>query len=274
MIVGCSFPLGELMLACVAMFVHDFRHLIRLLYAPSLLSIVYIWFVPESLRWLLVTGRVDRAIDVLQRTAAGNRKHLCEQSIEMIKKKYSIAANTNESDNASMFQSLRYVFKSRTLCLRFLNCCYLWVTCCFCYYGLSLSANSIPGENRYISFIFIFAIEIPGVLIAIPLLKYMRRVRLMSLMLFITAISTLITAWIPQDKGVLVLISFMIGKAAITCAINSVYVFTAEQWPTNIRTTVLNSCSMIGRIGAMISPLTAILVSEVFCRVFFNEKLI
>lgn len=265
MLLALSFPFGEVLLGVVAMYIHNFRHLIRVLYTPALFAFVYMWLVPESTRWLLVTGRVDRAVHILKRTATVNGKELKEESIKILYSTYSsesIANRQNEciNENPSMLKSFGLLIKSKKLVFRFLKCCYLWMACCFCYYGLSLSAISIPGENRYTSFISIVIFEIPGILIAIPLLKRMKRRYLMFGLLFVTATSTLVTAFIPEDKSLIILLFFMIGKASITCAINTVYVFTAEQWPTNIRTTIMNSCSMIGRVGSMVAPMTAVLV--------------
>lgn len=270
MLLALSFPLGEVFLGVVAMYIHDFRLLLRVLYTPALFAFVYMWLVPESVRWLLVTGRVDRAVDILKKTASGNGKELKSDSIETLNLTYSTESIANiqkkcSNENPSMLQSFGLIIKSKMLVFRLLKCCYLWMTCCFCYYGLSLSAISIPGGNRYTSFISIVIFEIPGILIAIPLLKRMKRRYLMFGLLFVTAISTVVTPFIPEDKSLIILPLFMVGKASITCAINSIYVFTAEQWPTNIRTTIMNSCSMIGRIGSMVAPMTAVLV------IFFNS---
>lgn len=38
---------------------------------------------------------------------------------------------------------------------------------------------------------------------------------------------------------------------------------TAEMWPTNVRTTIMNTCLMFGRIGSALAPFTVILVSEI-----------
>lgn len=249
----------------VAFYVHDFRYLIRILYTPGLFLMVYFFIVPESVRWLLVRGKVDRAIGILKRTAHVNGKELSEKSIEFVTMKYSPKSKINLDEtvaieNQSLTQSIRSIINSRTLCLRFLNCCYQWMNCCFCYYGLSLIATHVPGENRYMSFIFVAAIEIPGLLISMPLLSRMRRRILLFGALSLTALSTLATAWIPKQNSTIVLILFMLGKMAITCAFNSLYIFTAEQWPTNVRATITNCCSMIGRLGSMIAPMTAILV--------------
>lgn len=262
-LVGLAYPIGEILLGICAAYVHDFRQLLRILYAPGLLTLVYLWLYSESIRWLLVTGRTDRAIKVLKQAAAVNKRELSPSSIEYIQKNYSSKSENTNGDNGgklTIIQSLRYMLKSKLLLLRFISCCYIWITCCLCYYGLSLSATNIPSENRYRSFIFMTSIEIPGILLAVLLLKKMRRRHMMFTLLFVTAIFILVATVIPANRSELVLLAFLVSKASITCAIDSLYVFTAECWPTNIRTTVLNSCSMIGRIGAIIVPSIAILV--------------
>lgn len=161
-----SFPIGEMLLGLVAMYVHNFRHLLRILYTPGLFVIFYYWLVPESPRWLLSTGKVDHAIKVLKRMAKANGRTLSELSLNMLRTQYSqVELNNVENDEKlSIFQHLHLIIASKKLALRLLNCCYQWVTCCFCYYGLSLISTHIPGENRYTSFIMVQAVEIPGAL--------------------------------------------------------------------------------------------------------------
>lgn len=234
---------------------HDFRFMLRVLYAPGLLVIFYFWLVPESVRWLLVSGRVDRAIELLEKSAAANGKELPQQSIDMLRLRYapnirrkSIIDN-RQIEKLSMVQELGSIIKSKRLLIRFICGCYCWTACCYCYYGLSLTATHIPGENRYISFIMVAAVEIPGTLITIPLLSRFARRKLMFFSLFLTGLATIVTPWVQDDKPILVLMLFMVGKASITCAFTILYIFTAEVWPTNLRTTMMNLNSMFGRIG-------------------------
>ncbi|XP_031636514.1 solute carrier family 22 member 6-A-like [Contarinia nasturtii] len=266
-LVSLSFPLGEMLLGFVALYVHDYRHIIRLLYTPGLLIVAYYWILPESVRWLLINGQVERGIKILKRIAHVNGKELSEKSIDMIKSTYSTEiklepTENGKIDNNSLGQSLKLIIKSRKLCLRFLNCSFQWINCCFCYYGISLIATQIPGENRYIGFIFVVGIEIPGLLIAIPLLNRMKRRLLVFAGLIVTAVSVFATACIPAEHSTAILLFFMLGKCSITLVFNSVYIYTAEQWPTCVRTTLINSCSMIGRIGSMIAPVIVIVVAQ------------
>lgn len=134
------------------------------------------------------------------------------------------------------------------------------ISCCFCYYGISLNALSIAGTNRYVSFMIVVSVEIPSVLLAMPLINRMKRRVLLFSTLFVAAISITATSIVPEDHSTIIIVFSMMGKGCITFAFTLLYVFTAEQWPTNLRTTIMNSCSMIGRTGSMVAPFVVILV--------------
>lgn len=247
------------------MHIHNLWHLLRVIYVPGLLVIFYFWLVPESLRWLLITGRVERAIKTFKRIASVNGRTLSDKSIDMLRSQYSTTAvktnaNAEKEVQLSILQQVLQVFESRKLGLRLLNLCYQWITCCFCYYGMSLISTHIPAENRYMSYILVQAVEIPGAMLPALVLNRFGRRKLMFTALALCGTATLLTQCM-SEKSLLTLLLFMIGKASITFSFNVLYIFTAEMWPTNLRQTILNSCSMIGRLGATVAPLTTLLVS-------------
>lgn len=45
-------------------------------------------------------------------------------------------------------------------------------------------------------------------------------------------------------------------------AFATVYIYTAELFPTTIRHSLLGICSMTGRVGSILSPQTPLLVSQ------------
>lgn len=128
-----------MVLGFVGFYVHDFRILMRIFYIPGLFVFVFYFMVPESTRWLLATGRTDRAINTLKRIAKFNRRELSENTINALKLRYkqqSIEQNECAMEIPSLFQLLGMVLKSRKLTIRFILSCYQWIACCFCYYGL------------------------------------------------------------------------------------------------------------------------------------------
>lgn len=218
----------------------------------------------------MATGRIDRAIYTFKRIAKFNGRELSEKSIELIRLQYSsVSVNEKQSieagksvENPSVMQLLWSVFKSRTLCLRFLSCCYQFAACAFCYYGLGQSATQIGGANRYISFIIVMAIEIPANILTQILLDRMKRKVILFSMYILAAVAVIATSTIPKDHSWAVLLCFVVGKGSVTIAFTGLYMYVAEQWPTSIRNTIMNSCSMVGRIGSMVAPLVVILVRQ------------
>lgn len=105
------------------------------------------------------------------------------------------------------------------------------------------------------------SIEIPGNLLAQLLLNRMKRRILLVVAFILAALSIIATQFIAKEYSWLVLLCFVIGKGAITIAFTTLSLYTAEQWPTNIRNTIMNTCSMIGRTGSMLAPFAAILVN-------------
>lgn len=267
--VSLAFPIGEMLIGFAAIYINDYRILLRTMYFPGLLIVFYFWLVPESVRWLLVTGRIDRAIKILKRTASINGRTLSDKSIETLKLRYAPAtvikvdtkAETHNVQATTFSHSIRVIATSRTLLTRFLICCFQWITCCYCFYGLSLISTYI-GDNGYASFIMVAAVEIPGILLSIPTLQYFHRRHIMCTTLTIAGVAMLAAPFVPKDSYAMILILFLIAKCSITLTFNNLYIYTAEQWPTSLRTTIMNSCSMIGRTGAMVAPLTPLLAQH------------
>lgn len=269
-----AYACGEMILGIAAMYVNDFRNIIRIFATPGLLIFLYLWIVPESVRWLLTTGKIDRAINTLKRIAKLNGRQLSQKSIEMIEIQYASPSSTHHEkqtvekdghvESQSVLQLMSSVFKSKKLCLRFMSCCYQYAACAFCYYGLGQSSTQIAGANRYISFIIVMGIEIPANILTQILLDRMNRKVLLCFMYILAAISVIATSTIPKEYSWAVLFCFVVGKASVTIAFTSLYMHTAEQWPTSIRNSIMNTCSMIGRVGSMIAPFVVVLVRILF----------
>lgn len=62
------------------------------------------------------------------------------------------------------------------------------------------------------------------------------------------------------DYTWLKLILFLSSKYAITMAFNTMYVFTAEMFPTELRMSLFGIASMFGRMGSMFAPQMTLLV--------------
>lgn len=60
--------------------------------------------------------------------------------------------------------------------------------------------------------------------------------------------------YLPPDMIYLAITLEMMGKFAVTSGFSVVYGYTAEVYPTMLRHTAVGTCTMISRIGSIISP--------------------
>lgn len=71
------------------------------------------------------------------------------------------------------------------------------------------------------------------------------------------------------DQYAVTLTLYLVGKFSIAVVMTSVYVYTAELFPTPHRHSLFAYCSMVGRLGSILAPLTPALVSA-HCLLFYN----
>ena len=67
------------------------------------------------------------------------------------------------------------------------------------------------------------------------------------------------------DLKVVIIVLAMVGKFCITASFGTIYVFSAEIFPTVVRNIGLASCSFWARIGGIVAPYIGSLVRFSFC---------
>lgn len=127
--------------------------MLQLIYLPTFFLLSYFWITPESIRWNLTKGRIREAQDILRKAASVNGKVISEHALEKLG-----IEDTGETEKRD---PLVKVFKSVPLLLRFINCCFCWITCTFLFYGLTLNSVSLAG-NSYLDFILTSLVEVPA----------------------------------------------------------------------------------------------------------------
>ncbi|XP_017072487.1 organic cation transporter protein-like [Drosophila eugracilis] len=251
-IITIFYSLGEAFLGFLASQVQHWRWLLRVLYAPAVLQILFLWILPESVRWLLSQGAEEKAADVLRRAARINKRSLPEEQVEEL-----LASNRQKLSqaNESQYPIMRAV---RTFSLRIANCCLCWFTHTLIALGLSLNSVNLGG-NKYTNFMLNGFIQIPGLLLPLVIMDRVGRRYSLCASMLLCAICMGASAGVPAENYAGSLTLFLIGKLAITCSFQILYFFTSEIFPTNVRNSLLSLCSMVGRIGSMLAPQTPLL---------------
>lgn len=252
--------------ALVAAYAHNFRLYMRFLYVPTLLSVIFVYFVPESFRWLLAKQERDRTWNMIGTITRMNRSELSAKSEEIINRKLSKAEEatatpeTPDKDNKKNDpQTLRALFTCRPLLIRFIICIFCWMGIAYVNQGSIIMSVFLRGD-KYQNYILISLAGFPSTIISIVLLKYVGRRKSMVIFLLLVSISTAIANSLPDAYYHYSLALFLFAKCFSLLAHLTLYLQGVELWPTPLRQTLVGFCSTAGRVGSTLSPLAPLLV--------------
>ncbi|XP_078086930.1 organic cation/carnitine transporter 2-like isoform X2 [Mustelus asterias] len=221
--IGISFALGYMVLPLVAYFIRRWWTLLLALSIPGLFYFPLWWFVHESPRWLLSKGKVSEAEAILKYAAKKNNvtpPAVLFSSLELED------MMTERKKTYAIF----HLFKTHNIRTITIINLLVWMIMAVGYFGLSLSTPNLHGD-AYLNCFFSAVTEVPAYLAAWLCLQYFSRRFSLSGSFFLSGIVLFFIQLIP-----------------------SVYVYTAELYPTVVRNMGVGMSSMSGRFGAIISP--------------------
>lgn len=269
-LISAFYSSSQVVTGIAAMYFHNFRTLLQVLIAPTFMLLIYVWVIPESMRWLLSKGKTEEAKKIIVKAAKINKVTLSDSTLESLLEPKT--NNLNSKNDMAQVKECNannpflVAMKSKLLICRLINCLICWFTNSFIYYGLIINSSALPG-NKYINYILVNLVEIPAVIVAYHAMdRFGRKFTLITCMI-ISGIACVSSEVVPTDADSMKLILFILGKVGVTISFTVLYVFTSELFPTYLRHSFMNACSTFGSIGSMIAPQTVLLV----CILFYNN---
>ncbi|XP_029698425.1 solute carrier family 22 member 13-like isoform X1 [Takifugu rubripes] len=243
-----TYALGLMILSGVAYLIPNWRILQLVLFSPLILVLgIFYWILPESARWLLTQGRKNRAIQEIQKAAKMNGRTISQ---ELLKK----LGSERESKKGIMLD----IFRIRSLRNRTFIMSFVWFGTCLMYYGLSLNVGNF-GLDIYLTQLIFGAVEIPARLGSLPLLQRFGRRKGQAAVLLFGGAACLVIVAIPKDLPVVITVIAVLGKFSATTSFTTIYVYTAELYPTMLRQNGVGLNSMCGRLAGILAPLVRLL---------------
>jgi len=225
---------------------------------PGLLLFAVRTYVPESPRFLAVSGKDEEAVEVLRKVAAINGKELDQSAPQLT------AQLTTQLSQTAQKSSVKDLF-SRDLWKTTLLLWSIWFFISIGYYGiftwipswLRTKGFSLPAVYPY-SFFMALA-QLPGYFSASYLVEKIGRRLTLGLYLAGSGLGAVAFSLAVSPTGIvgaaLVLSFFALG------AWGALYAYTPEAYPTIIRTTGIGSASGMTRIAGVIAPFVGALLS-------------
>ncbi|XP_047025294.1 organic cation transporter-like protein [Helicoverpa zea] len=239
------FNLGHMLLPVFAYFFRDYSDFQLSISVPVIVLLSYFFLIPETPRWLLAVKRTEEAINVLERVAKVNKRPT--ENIRADIEAYQASLEKHQLKKGNILD----LFRTPNLRKNIIAMAFNWLTCSYCFYGVSQYVGQLSG-NAFINVAISASVTLLGTFVSIPLLKFIGRKSIVIIFHLICAFCLIILAVIPEGIGSVVLASIGVVSSFIVFVV--VYLYCTELFPTVVRNAALGFSSMSARIGSMIAP--------------------
>lgn len=266
------FGWGAALLPVIAYFIRQWKSLQLAISIPCVLLGIFYWTIPESPRWLVAEGRLEEAVAILKNGAKTNNKQLPPDD-ELMEMLTAIAADDEDAQKEekvevqlsasqkflSVFEEIFVLVKTPEMRKRTLNIFFSWLIVAMVYYGLSLNSKNLGGD-RYVNGFLSGFVEVPAVVVIIPLLAKLGRVKCYSGTFIAGGICCCLVALVTSvtsGQGWAIALSVaigIVGKFLISMTFAIAYLYTAELFPTKVRNLAVGLASTFARIGSISAP--------------------
>nr|XP_035978045.1 solute carrier family 22 member 8 isoform X1 [Halichoerus grypus] len=253
-LMGYFYTCGQFILPGLAYAIPQWRWLQLTVSIPFFAFFLLSWWIPESVRWMVVSGKFSKALKILRQMAALNGKKeegkklnveelklIMQKEISLAKTKYSIA---------DLFQTPN---------LRRVTCCLslAWFSTGFGYYSLAMGVEEF-GVNLYILQLIFGGVDIPAKFITVLSINYLGRHITQASCLLLAGGSILAIIFVPSDLPTLRTVLAVFGKGCLSGSFSCLFLYTTELYPTVIRQTGMGVSNLWTRAGSMSAPLVKI----------------
>ncbi|XP_074670056.1 solute carrier family 22 member 6-A-like isoform X1 [Strix aluco] len=250
-ITGFAYTMGQILLAAVAYAVPHWRWLQLTVSLPFFVFLLYSWWLAESARWLVLSGKAERAVKVLQRVARLNKRKEEGEKITV-----EVLKSNMKEELAGLKSSYTVTDLVRTPVIRHIFFCLsiIWFSTSFSYYALAMDLQNF-GVSIYLIQVIFGAVDFPAKVVVTISMSYIgRRVSLMA-PLFLAGLVIIANIFVSTELQTVRTALAVIGKGCLSASFNCVFLYTTELYPTPIRQTGLGFGSTMARVGGIVAPL-------------------
>ncbi|XP_030219110.1 solute carrier family 22 member 13-like isoform X1 [Gadus morhua] len=236
---------GAAGLACMSGIIYlirDWRLAQLVLAVPMGLVAVYIWFIPESARWLLDRGRTEEAKELILKAAAINRRTVPQSLFE------KIAVNkTVEKGGISV------LIRSPVLRKRFLIIALAWFASSLTFRCLGFNVGKF-GLDIFLTELLFGLTELPAHLLCFWLLELAGRKLCLMFTLLVGGLVCLSILAVHAGNVIAVTVLAILARILVTVGMSICSVYIQELFPTPVRHTAAGLGGVAARLGGLLAP--------------------
>ncbi|BFF99404.1 organic cation transporter protein [Drosophila madeirensis] len=255
MSIAIFFTGAACLLPWIAYFVADWKLLAIITSAPLLLVVFTPLIVPESARWLVAQGKVDKAISILKKLERRNGRQVPEQTYQHFADSCR-RMREQEAQNGSY--SVLDLFKSPRLRRTTLLLIVIWMAISLVFDGHVRNVGSL-GLDIFFTFTVACFTELPAdTLLTVTLDRFGRRWLACGSMVASGVFSLLATV-VPV--GVYSAALAIMGRFFVNISYNIGLQWAAEVLPTVVRAQAVAFIHIMGYVASIIAPFVVYLAN-------------
>lgn len=276
-IVYTGWSLGVMIMPWITDYFRDYKYVTLFTVFCHVLTLPFVIYVGESVRWMMTDGRFVEAKRELERIRAwnlkvkSNNKENFNQEFDHFKLKYQAMANNRSSGKLDQVAKTRLpspmrilrtligsyshfgeFFQSKSLAVSASSI--IWISFnAELFYMLFVMINSDIGGDLKTNYAMGFLMELVATFIGLFMTTYIsRRLSLASTIAAISGSCFLLAFMYHDPKLSMYIMNF--AKIAISNLTSLVWVTSNEIFPTNLRQTGNGLTGALGSMGAVVAP--------------------
>nr|XP_037286204.1 organic cation transporter protein-like [Rhipicephalus microplus] len=245
-----GFAIGIIMLPGFAWVLQDWRSLQGAISVPLLVFVLWSWYLPESPRWLIATGKMDEARKVILKACADNKQPIddIDTVLGQLRKKI-----LQQEQAAEKKASCLDLIRSRRVFLYTCILVYASAASGMIFYGLQLSVTNLGGDP-YLTFVIAAVAELPVAVICYAAIRWCRRRWTILAVYGVTGVCAFAVAVLPPVWVVPRQMFAIVGKMLASASLTLIWIYAAEVFPTLYRTVGVSACLIGTRVGSSTAP--------------------
>ncbi|XP_075988669.1 organic cation transporter protein-like [Anticarsia gemmatalis] len=256
MSIALFFTLAASLLPWIALWADDWRMFAMGTSLPFALAILTPWLVPESARWLVSQGKIDRALTILKKFERINKTKIPEKVLSDFTE--SSLKTIKESEAECRTYSVLDLFKTPRLRRNAILLIVIWMAISLVFDGHVRNVGSL-GLDIFLTFTIASATELPADTFLTAVLDRWGRRWLACGSMVISGIFSLLATAVPVGGPSASLA--ILGRFAVNISYNIGLQYAAELLPTVVRAQGVALIHIMGYVASIVAPFVVYLAN-------------